>query len=162
MKIKLTDGGEYPTSVHRQRSSCPPNRKQPTKMKAITYNTVRKIEALRDAIATLRTAFLCSPVGYDEHPALCQAIEDVYHIEPTLISTEDRTGRVTDLCAFTHILSDVLHTQYPTARVYRIESPEKRGDVTVVLQGLGDHLQAITYTAAGVWTSPSYWCEGQI
>ena len=71
--------------------------------------------------------------------------------------------RTTDLTSFAMMLSVRLHSIHPKARLYRLESPSRRGDVTIVVQcPEWENLQAMTYRADGTWSDLSYWGEEQI
>ena len=52
---------------------------------------------------------------------------------------------------------------YKIPKIFRIESPEYGGDITVVFEHSSwKNKKAITYRADGTWSGMSYWTEDQI
>ena len=76
--------------------------------------------------------------------------------------------RTTNISKFGQILSEKIDelritTGLKDLRVYRIESPEARKDITIVLESkFSKHRNALTYRADGTFSGLSYWTEGQI
>lgn len=77
--------------------------------------------------------------------------------------TSKMESRTTDLTSFAMMLSVRMHSIHPESRIYRIESPNRKGDITIVVQCPDwENLQAMIYRADGTWSGLSYWGEEKI
>lgn len=132
-------------------------------MKTINTATVARVITLLDTLDELQDAWTDSSlIDPEDCPELHAVIDKLRNHRVSI--REERIGkRCTDLTSFGTLLSRKIDEIAPGRAVYRIDAPEARGDVTIILRATDEApQQAITYKADGTWSALSYWCEGQI